>query len=82
MSINEDKSKEGSSSSLCASTSEDVVKLISSDGYEFIVGKQQAFVSKTIRDILESSGTEIRGDGRGAGGKTHKEMSCLFFNEN
>lgn len=34
----------------------DFVRLVSSDGFEFIIGKKQAFVSKTIRDILESSG--------------------------
>jgi transcription elongation factor B subunit 1 len=35
---------------------EDTVKLISSDGFEFIVDKEAAMVSQTIRNMLTSPG--------------------------
>ncbi|PNY15366.1 transcription elongation factor B polypeptide 1-like protein [Trifolium pratense] len=36
---------------------EDTVKLISSDGFEFIVDKEAAMVSQTIRNMLTSPGS-------------------------
>jgi len=35
---------------------EDTVKLISSDGFEFVVDKEAAMVSQTIRNMLTSPG--------------------------
>lgn len=35
---------------------EETVKLISSDGFEFVVDKEAAMVSQTIRNMLTSPG--------------------------
>ncbi|KAK3018638.1 hypothetical protein RJ639_003507 [Escallonia herrerae] len=36
---------------------EDTVKLISAEGFEFVVDKKAAMVSQTIRNMLTSPGT-------------------------
>lgn len=40
---------------------EDTVKLISSEGFEFVIDKRAAMVSQTIRNMLTSPGNSIQG---------------------
>lgn len=37
---------------------EETVKLISAEGFEFVVSKEAAMVSQTIRNMLTSPGTD------------------------
>ena len=46
--------------STCAMT-KDTVKLISAEGFEFIVDYQAACVSNTIKNMLSSSGMKAEG---------------------
>ena len=39
---------------------EDTVKLISAEGFEFVVDKEAAMVSQTIRNMLTSPGINFR----------------------
>ena len=60
------------SSTAAASMPKSTVKLVSAEGYEFIVDYKAACVSNTIRNMLSSQGAHGLGGSAWPGGKSHR----------